>query len=177
MISSDIRGKSPMVRVLQQRDRRPTAILSASERASRSWITTVLHAPKSSRRTSPRRLGGPIATCRRTRHLLSPKAAAQGNDATGSGVLRNKGAPFLGDRAPALFHRQQTIAPIEAEAPCRTSRRVLRTARSGQGIRSGGATTCGRRTRIAAEETRHRALTNGTVAATLPNAFIDRPVG
>jgi hypothetical protein len=41
--------------------------------------------------------------------------------------------------APAVFRRQQTIAPIGAEAPCRTSRRVLRTARSGQGIRSGGA--------------------------------------
>src|SRR5271157_5549774 len=77
-----------MVQVLQQQDRRPTATLSASERASRSWITTVLHAPKSSRRTSPKRLGGPIATGRRPRHFLSPKAPAQGNDATDLRFLR-----------------------------------------------------------------------------------------
>src|SRR5271166_3389372 len=128
MISSDIRGKSPMVRVLQQRDRHPTATLSASEQASRSWITTVLHAPKSSRRTSPKRLGGPIATCRRPHHLPSPKAPAQGNDATGLGFLWNNGAPLLGDRVPALFHRQQTITAIRDEAPC-TSGRVLRTGR------------------------------------------------
>ena len=76
-----------MVPVLQQRDRRPTATLFASERASRSWITTVLHAPKSSRRTSPKRLGAPIAICRRPHHLLSPKAQARENDATGLGFL------------------------------------------------------------------------------------------
>jgi hypothetical protein len=79
-ISSDIRRKSPMVRVLQHQDRRSIAILSGSRRASSFWLTTVPHAPKSSRQTSPKRPGGPIATCRRPRHLLSPKAQAQGND-------------------------------------------------------------------------------------------------
>src|SRR5271165_7368696 len=128
-ISSDIRRKSPMVRVLQHQDRRPIATLSGSRRASRFWLTTVPHAPKSSRWASPKRPGGPIATCRRPRHLLSPKAQAQGNDGPALGFLGNKGAPLLGDRVPAVFRRQQTIAPIGAETRCRTSRRVLRTAR------------------------------------------------
>jgi len=79
-ISSDIRRKSPMVRVLQHQDSRPIATLSESRRASRFWLTTVPRAPKSSRRTGPKRPGGPIATCRRPRRLLSPKAQAQGND-------------------------------------------------------------------------------------------------
>ena len=84
MISSDIRRKSPIVRVpQQQRDRRPTATPSRSRRAFRFWITTVRRAPKLSRRTSPKRPGGPIATCLRPRRLPSPKAPAQGNDATG----------------------------------------------------------------------------------------------
>src|SRR5580704_11843410 len=116
-ISSDIRRKSPMVRVLQHQDRRPIATLSGSRRASRFWLTTVPHAPKSSRRTSPKRPGGPIATCRRLRHPLSPKAQAQGNDGPALGFLGNKGAPLLGDWAPAVFRRQQTIAPIGAETP------------------------------------------------------------
>ena len=64
MISSDIRRKSPIVPVLQQRDRHPTAIPSISRLAFRSWVTTVLHALKLSRRTSSKRPGGPIATCR-----------------------------------------------------------------------------------------------------------------
>jgi len=113
-----------MVQVLQQQDRRPTATLSASERASRSWITTVLHAPKSSRRTSPKRLGGPIATCRRPRHLLSPKAPAQGNDARGFGFLWNNGAPPLGDRARLystgsrpLPHRSRDAVPHIPPSP------------------------------------------------------------
>src|SRR6266446_2524984 len=59
-----------------QRDRRPTAIPSRSRRAFRFWITTVRRAPKLSRRTSPKRPGGPIATCHRPRRLLSPKAPA-----------------------------------------------------------------------------------------------------
>src|ERR1700720_2539563 len=105
-ISSDIRRKSPMVRVLQHQDRRSIAILSGSRRASSFWLTTVPHAPKSSRRTSPKRPGGPIATCRRPRHLLSPKAQAQGDDGPALGFLGNKGAPLLGDRAPAVFRRQ-----------------------------------------------------------------------
>ena len=91
-ISSDIRRKSPMVRVLQHQDRRPIATLSGSRPASRFWLTTVPHAPKSSRRTSPKRPGGPIATCRRPRHLLSPKAQARGNDGPALG--------FLGTKAP-----------------------------------------------------------------------------
>ena len=82
-----------------------------SRRASRFWLTTVPHAPKSSRRASPKRPGGPIATCRRPRHLLSPKAQAQGNDGPALGFLGNKGAPLLGDRAPAVFRRLQTICP------------------------------------------------------------------
>jgi hypothetical protein len=85
-ISSDIRRKSAMLRVLQPQDRRPIATLSGSRRASRFWLTTVPHAPKSSRRTSPKRPGGPIATCRRPRHPLSPKAQAQGNDGPALGA-------------------------------------------------------------------------------------------
>jgi hypothetical protein len=110
-ISSDIRRKSPMVRVLQHQDRRSIAILSGSRRASSFWLTTVPHAPKSSRRTSPKRPGGPIATCRRPRHLLSPKAQAQGNDGPALGFLGNKGAPLLGDRAPAVFRRSRLLPP------------------------------------------------------------------
>jgi hypothetical protein len=91
-ISSDIRRKSPMVRVLQHQDRRPIATLSGSRRASSFWLTTVPHALKSSRRASPKRPGGPIATCRRPRHLLSPKAQAQGNDGPALG--------FWGTKAP-----------------------------------------------------------------------------
>jgi hypothetical protein len=64
-------------------DRRPTATPSRSRRAFRFWITTVHRAPKLSRRTSPKRPGGPIATCLRPRHLLSPKAPVQGSDVTG----------------------------------------------------------------------------------------------
>jgi hypothetical protein len=79
-ISSDIRRKSPMVRVLQQRERRRTAVPSGSRPASRSWTVTVLHAPKSLRRTSPNRPAGPTPTCHRPRHPPSPKAPAQGND-------------------------------------------------------------------------------------------------
>ena len=48
--------------------------------SSRFWLTTVPHAPKSSRRTRPKKLGGPTVTCRRPRRLLSPKAQAHGND-------------------------------------------------------------------------------------------------
>ena len=81
------------VRVLQHQDRRPIATLSGSRRASSFWLTTVPHAPKSSRRTSSKRPGGPIATCRRPRHLLSPKAQAHGNDGPALGFLGNKGAP------------------------------------------------------------------------------------
>src|SRR5258708_922382 len=82
MIPRDSSGKSRMVvQVLQERDRYPTAIPSGSRRAFRSWITTVLHALKLSRRTSPKSPGGPIATCLRPRHLLSPKAPARGNNA------------------------------------------------------------------------------------------------
>jgi hypothetical protein len=78
-LSSDIRRKSPMVRVLQQRERRPTVVPSRSRSASRSWTVTVLHAPKSLRRMSPNRPAGPIP-CHRPRHPLSPKVPAQGND-------------------------------------------------------------------------------------------------
>jgi hypothetical protein len=82
MISSNIRRRSSMAaRVLRQRDKGPTATLSGSRRASRFWLTTVRHAPKSSQQTSPRRLGGPTATCRRPLHLLSLKALLPGNDA------------------------------------------------------------------------------------------------
>jgi hypothetical protein len=83
MISPDISSKSPTVRVIRHRDKRPTATPSGSRQASKSWLATVRHAPKSSRPTSRRRLGGPIAICHRPRHLLSPKAPARGNDATG----------------------------------------------------------------------------------------------
>ena len=79
-ISSDIRRKSPMVQVLQHRDRRPIATLYGSRRASRFWLTTVPHAPKLSRRMTPKQPGGPTATCRRPRHPLSPKALARGNN-------------------------------------------------------------------------------------------------
>jgi len=110
-ISSDIRRKSPMVRVLQHQDRRPIATLSGSRRASRFWLTTVPHALKSSRRTSPKRPGGPIATCRRPHRLLSPKAQAQGNEGPALGFLGNKGAALLGDRAPAVFRRSRLLPP------------------------------------------------------------------
>jgi len=136
-ISSDIRRKSPMVRVLQHQDRRSIAILSGSRRASSFWLTTVPHAPKSSRRTSPKRPGGPIATCRRPRHLLSPKAQAQGNDGPALGFLGNKGAPLLGDRAPAVFpsavdhcpHRSRDALPHIPPGPPNS------TIRSGHSIR------------------------------------------
>jgi len=117
-ISSGIRRKSPMVRVLQHQDRHPIATLSGSRRASRFWLTTVPHALKSSPRASPKRPGGPIATCRRPRHLLSPKAQAQGNDGPALGFLGNKGAPLLGDRTPAGSTRPRRLNISDTACIC-----------------------------------------------------------
>ncbi len=124
-ISSDIRRKSPMVRVLQHQDRRPIAILSGSRRASKFWLTTVPHAPKSSRRTNPKKPDGPIATCRRPRHLLSPKAQAQGNDGPASEAVageRGTGAERdeFADRKRPVHRRHAAIgAGIEPLAKTR----------------------------------------------------------
>jgi hypothetical protein len=71
-----------MVQVLRHQDRRPIVTPSGSRRASRFWLTTVPHVPTSSRQTSPKRPGGLIATCRRPRQPLSPKAQAQENERT-----------------------------------------------------------------------------------------------
>ena len=115
MISSDIRRKPRMVQVVRQRDKHPSATLSGSGRASRFWLGTVRRAPKSLRPTSPRRLGGPTATCRRPRHLLSPKALVPGNDATGF-VRRRRRVTH-----PPQISPRQSAANTHTEPPCGTS--------------------------------------------------------
>src|SRR5262249_30235802 len=57
-----------------------TVTTSESRPAFRFWITTVRRAPRSSRRTKPKRPGGPIATCLQPHHPLSPKVPPRAND-------------------------------------------------------------------------------------------------
>ena len=89
------------------------------------WLTTVPHAPKSSRRTNPKKPDGPIATCRRPRHLLSPKAQAQGNDGPASEAVageRGTGAERdeFADRKRPVHRRHAAIgAGIEPLAKTR----------------------------------------------------------
>ena len=83
-ISSDIRRKSPMVRVLQHQDRRPIATLSGSRLASRILAHDGPSRTQIVTTDESKETWWTNSYLPSTPHLLSPKAQAQGNDGPAS---------------------------------------------------------------------------------------------